>query len=92
MAGIDEEVAKLRKDVDQIGSDLRSLTEALKVMGVHQGQAAVNRARQAGDAARAEMDALKARADKEIEEHPLGSVLTSFGLGFLIGTLLDRRR
>jgi ElaB/YqjD/DUF883 family membrane-anchored ribosome-binding protein len=92
MASVDEEVAKLRKDMDQIRGDLGTLTEALKAAGVEQGQAAVNRARQAGGQARREADAWKAKADREIEEHPLTSVLMSFGIGFLIGMLLDRRR
>lgn len=42
--------------------------------------------------ARLQADAWKAKADQEIEEHPLTSVLMSFGIGFLIGMLLDRRR
>lgn len=92
MADVDAELVKLRKDMDQIGNDLRSLTQALKALGVEQGQAALERARRAGDSARSELDAWRAKADKEIEEHPLGSVLMFFGIGFLIGMLLDRRR
>lgn len=92
MASVDEEVAKLRKDMEQIRSDLGSLADTLKTVGVEQGRAAANRARRAGGNLRKEAEAWRARADKEIEENPLTSVLMSFGIGFLIGMLLDRRR
>ncbi len=92
MASVDEEVAKLRRDMDQLRGDITSMTATFKEMGAQRGRAAVARARRAGDSLREEAGAWRARADHEIEERPLTSVLTSFGIGFLIGMLLDRRR
>lgn len=92
MAGVDEEVAKLRKDMEQLRGDIGSLSEAFKDLGREKGRAAIDRARRTGEAARNEAQAWRERADKEIEENPLTSVLMSFGIGFLIGMLLDRRR
>lgn len=92
MAAVDEEVAKLRKDLEQLRGDIAGLSEAVKEAGRERGRAAIDRAKRSGAAARTEMHALRERADREIEEHPLTSVLMSFGVGFLIGMLLDRRR
>lgn len=91
MANVDEEVAKLRKDMDQLRDDIGALTSSLKEMGVQKGRAAMARAKRTGDSLREEAEAWRARADREIEERPFTSVLMSFGIGFLIGMLLDRR-
>lgn len=89
---VDDEVTKLKKDMDQLRTDIGGLTEALKSMGAEKGREAVARAKQSGASMREEAEALRARANSEIEERPLTSVLMSFGIGFLIGMLLDRRR
>lgn len=91
MASVDEEVAKMRKDMDQLRADIGTLTTSFKELGMQKGRAAVARARRTGDSVREEAEAWRAKADHEIEEHPFTSVLISFGIGFLIGMLLDRR-
>jgi ElaB/YqjD/DUF883 family membrane-anchored ribosome-binding protein len=91
MAGVDEELTKLRKDMDQLRGDILSLTEAFRDLGMEKGRAAMEKAKRTGASMRSDADALLARADKEIEERPLTSVLTSFGIGFLVGMLLDRK-
>ena len=91
MASVDEEVVKLRKDMDQLRNDISALTTSFKQLGMQKGREAVARARRTGDALREEAGAWRAKADHEIEQHPLTSVLVSFGVGFLIGMLLDRR-
>ncbi len=92
MASMDDEVAKLRKDMDQLRGDISTLTTSFKELGAQKGRAAIARARRTGDSVREEANAWRAKADHEIEEHPFTSVLVSFGVGFLIGMLLDRRR
>jgi ElaB/YqjD/DUF883 family membrane-anchored ribosome-binding protein len=91
MANVDDEVAKLRKDMDQLRSDISTLTATFKELGVQKGREAVARARKTGDALREEANAWRSRADHEIEQRPFTSVLMSFGIGFLVGMLLDRR-
>ena len=91
MASVDEEVAKLRRDMDQLRTDISALTTSFKEVGVQKGRAAMARARRTGDSLRNEAGAWRAKADHEIEEHPFTAVLMSFGIGFLIGLLLDRR-
>jgi ElaB/YqjD/DUF883 family membrane-anchored ribosome-binding protein len=91
MAAVDEELAKLRKDMDQLRGDIVSLTEAFKDLGMERGRAAMEKAKLTGASVLKDADALRARADREIEARPITSVLTSFGIGFLVGMLLDRR-
>jgi ElaB/YqjD/DUF883 family membrane-anchored ribosome-binding protein len=91
MAGVDEEMTRLRKDLDQLRGDILSLTEAFKDLGMEKGRAAMEKAKRTGASMRSDADALRARADREIEQRPITSVLTSFGIGFLVGMLLDRR-
>jgi len=91
MAAVDEELVKLKKDMDQLRGDIMSLTEAFKDLGMEKGRAAMARARSTGASMRDDADAVRARAHKEIEERPITSVLASFGVGFLVGMLLDRR-
>lgn len=91
MAGVDDEVAKLKKDIDQLRDDIGTLTNSFKELGAQKGRDAMDRAKRTGTSMREEAEAWRAKADHEIEERPLTSVLMSFGLGFLIGRLLDRR-
>ena len=91
MAAANEDVARLREDFDKLSDDVAALMTSLKEMGVARGREAVDRTRRAGDDLRADARAMEDRAEREIGAHPLTSVLTSFGLGFLIGMLLDRR-
>jgi ElaB/YqjD/DUF883 family membrane-anchored ribosome-binding protein len=77
--------------MEQLRGDIGALSEAVKEAGREKGRAAINRARRSGEAALGEAQALRERADQEIEAHPLTSVLMSFGIGFLIGMLFDRR-
>jgi ElaB/YqjD/DUF883 family membrane-anchored ribosome-binding protein len=92
MAGVDDELEKLRRDLDQLRGDILSLTETFRDIGLEKGRAAMEKAKRTGASVRSEADALRARADRGIEERPITSVLTSFGIGFLVGMLLDRRR
>lgn len=92
MANVDEEFQKLRADMDQIRSDLAALTTALQEAGVAKGRETLDRAKRSTASLKEEAEALRARADREIEERPLTSVLTSFGIGFLVGLLMERRR
>jgi ElaB/YqjD/DUF883 family membrane-anchored ribosome-binding protein len=87
-----EELAKLRKDIETLQSDVGSLLEALKSRSVEEGRDAMERAKKAGQALKSEAADLKERAEGHASEHPITTLLTSFGLGFVIGTLFDRRR
>ena len=92
MAKIDDDMAALRKDMDQLRGDLGVLLESIKEAGVERGRDAAGKAREAGENLRAEAERLQRSAEARVSEHPISSVLLSFGIGFLIGMILDRRR
>jgi ElaB/YqjD/DUF883 family membrane-anchored ribosome-binding protein len=92
MANVDEDVAKLRRDYDELRSDVQSLLNTMKDSGAQRGRDAWDRARRTGESLQEDAEELRHRAETKIGDHPMTSVLSSFGLGFLIGLLLDRRR
>jgi ElaB/YqjD/DUF883 family membrane-anchored ribosome-binding protein len=92
MATAEQEVEKLRSDVQQLRSDINILVQDVKDVGAQQSRFVVDRARKASESFLHEAEALRGRADQKIEQNPLMSVLVSFGIGFFIGRLLDRRR
>lgn len=91
MANVDDEMAKLRSDLDQLRGDMQSLVQAVKDSGVRQTRETLERAQRTGESLTEGVGDIPRRAEKQIGDHPLTSVLSSFGLGFLIGMLLDRR-
>ena len=101
-SALSKEMEQLRKDFASLRSDLSGVVETLRNMGAEQGRNAYQRARQAGEQAYGQARATgeqaygQARAaeqavEREISERPLISVLGAFGVGFLVGVLLDRR-
>ena len=88
----DDEVAKLRRDFDELRKDVSSLLDTMKDAGAQRGRDSWERARRAGESLHEEVESLQRQAESKIGDHPMTSVLSSFGLGFLIGLLLDRRR
>ena len=89
---VDDEVAKLRRDFEELRTDVRSLMDTMKDSGAQRGREAWDRARRAGESMQEEVEELRQQAERKIGAYPVTSVLSSFGLGFLIGLFLDRRR
>jgi len=91
MASTEHEMDQLRKEIEQLRGDVLKVVDALKDLGTAQGRVAVERARATGRSIKEEAEQLRSEADRHIEERPLTSVLMSFGIGCVIGMLLDRR-
>lgn len=93
--GIDQEMNKIKSDISDLRADMASLINALRDAGIEQGrqtyERAYERARHTGETVRSRTDEAYGMLGKEIEEHPLTSVLAAFGTGFVVGMLLDRR-
>jgi len=93
---ISNELKKLKSDIADLRSDVTSLVKTLKSAGIEKGQQAYEevyeRARQAGESARDRAEDVYDAFGKEVESRPLASVLTAFGVGFVVGMLLDHRR
>ncbi|MGB7932641.1 MAG: hypothetical protein WCH04_10540 [Gammaproteobacteria bacterium] len=87
----DDELAKLRRDFEELRTDVSSLLDSMKNAGAQRGRESWERAKRTGESLHEEVESLQRQAESKIGDHPMTSVLSSFGLGFLIGLLLDRR-
>lgn len=90
---IKADMAKLRVDVAELGDILRELG-AEKIGGARESVAdEVRRAREELDRRfqSARQRGRKAAEDVEhaVEEHPFSSLVTAFGIGFIVSRLLD---
>ncbi|MGA8258722.1 MAG: hypothetical protein WB783_00760 [Arenicellales bacterium] len=81
---INQDVDQLREDLNKLREDVSSLVDTMRKDGAARGRAAYESARESVDAARETLG-------REIEERPVTSILTAFGVGFVVGLLLDRR-
>lgn len=85
-----KEVDQLKAELDSLRKDFTQLTDTFKQMSREQVQAGTDQARdsaqQLGNQAR---DAAQ-NVEQEISARPLTSVLAAFGIGFIVGKLLDR--
>ena len=95
-----KELEALKADIAKLREDLGALTEAVKEAAGERVQGAKARA---ADSARGAWEEVERRlndvlgqgreavdqVEQRIAEHPGGSLLTAFGLGFIIGKLMD---
>jgi ElaB/YqjD/DUF883 family membrane-anchored ribosome-binding protein len=84
-------VDDLKADLSNLQSDLSSVVETLKKLATQVGEQNVGRAQKATAAAKQQISDASATAEHAIVERPFASVAVAFGIGFLIGKLLDRR-
>jgi ElaB/YqjD/DUF883 family membrane-anchored ribosome-binding protein len=97
-----KEMESLKSDLSQLREDVGNLTVALKEAGAARASEMSDEARQRMQAAASNLSAryddMRVRGEqavepvtREIQERPLTSVLTAFGVGFIIGKLLEKR-
>ncbi|NIZ01990.1 DUF883 family protein [Thalassospira lucentensis] len=86
--------AKLQADVDMLRKDLAEVTRTLKTMGSDAAhsttQAAAERIREVSGQARDQIDHARDVAVEHVRDRPLTSVAVTFGVGLLIGRLLQK--
>lgn len=98
----DKEVEKLRAEMDTLRADLARLTEQLSRTAKAGASAASDSAREEYARLREEMDRVAGivgdrsrqgmhMVQDQVETHPFVSLGAAFGVGFLLGKLLDRR-
>ena len=94
------ELETLKADVSKLRGDVGELLDLLKAMGLEKVSGAKETLdeelekrreefQEALKAARARGERTARAVEGEITDHPLGSVMTAFGLGFIIAKLLD---
>jgi ElaB/YqjD/DUF883 family membrane-anchored ribosome-binding protein len=89
---LNKDIEHLRRDLTALREDVSSLATSMKQVAAVRGREALNRIEELGERAKLESKELKESAARGIGEHPFTSVLTSFGLGFVIGMVLERKR
>lgn len=98
---LDQELDTLRADLGKIREDIAALTRTLgdtaaaevKAGGARLNEAAhaaKERAQRLADSARAQGEEGIAALEQRIEQNPITSILVAFGVGLVIGKLLDR--
>ena len=87
-----KEMEQLKKDLQSLQNDVSSVAKALKDAGVAEGKKAYNQAKGQGEALYARGESAAGAVGSKIDENPLTSVFTAFGVGFIIGSLLLNRR
>ena len=106
MAESDElrkDLDRLKADLDTLRSDIGEVAGALRDLGAERWHGArdsaedeLRRAREVlerrADEARARGREARDAAERQVSEHPLGSLLTAFGVGFALAKLLDMGR
>ena len=100
-----EELAAIKKDMQQLKADLAELVSAMKTRGQTKaenlGQDAINTLHEAIDTLSQRVNAAKAgasektraaadQAEQVIERHPVASLLTAFGIGFVLAKLFSK--
>lgn len=97
---IRKELDALKNDIAQLRKDIASLTSAVKDVAsdkVENGKAqARERVNNAWEDIERKLDDLLGQGrdtvrnvEQKIGEHPTGSILTAFGVGFLVAKLMD---
>jgi ElaB/YqjD/DUF883 family membrane-anchored ribosome-binding protein len=89
---LSNDVKKLKTDIDELRKDVASIARALKELGATKGREAFAEAEEVVEKARRRAAAAEERIGQEIEERPFASMLTAFGVGFVIGKLLGSDR
>lgn len=87
---VNKDLDELRDEVSKLRSDITDIADTLtKLAGdaVTDGQ---NRFRQSSARTREKAREVWGGLEHELEERPLTSVAVAFGLGFVLGKLLDR--
>lgn len=87
----DNETARLREELETLRGDIARLGETVKTITERSARTGVERARARAGQAREQVEDWTEQLGQHVEERPYGSVMMAFGLGFVLGKLLDRR-
>lgn len=86
----EHDISQLKADIAALKSDISSLTDSLRDEAGSRARQGYAKARRAGHNARKQAEKGVDAVEEQIEEYPFVSVLSAFGIGFVIGKLLDR--
>lgn len=86
----EKEMNQIKSDIAELRKDFAALTSTLKTEAGDKARRGYQRAREAGEEAQDYARAGAREVESHIEERPFTSVLSAFGIGFIIGKLMDR--
>lgn len=87
---VDKDVEELKREFADLKADMSKLTETIRNLYDDSTSEGRDRAREAFQRSRERARESVGAFEEEIGERPLTSIATAFGIGFIIGKLLDR--
>lgn len=84
------EIDELKHELETLRADFAQVMDSMKRATGAQAQAGVDAARDSADKLRGHARDAAESLESEIQARPYTSVLTAFGVGFVLGKLLDR--
>ncbi len=88
-ATTEKDIDDLKAQIAELRSDLAGVADAIKKLSGDAADEGVERVRRTAERARDRAKDTLGNLENEIEERPLTSVATAFGIGFILGKLLD---
>jgi len=89
--GTEANIQALQAELKVLRADFARIAELLKDTARHGSADAADRIRETAERGWSEAQKTAQTLIKEMEERPVGSALTIFGIGVLLGMLLARR-
>ncbi|MBK8174584.1 MAG: DUF883 family protein [Rhodospirillales bacterium] len=86
-----KDMEAVRAEMEKLRADFASMGRTLKELAADVGTDAYARVREGTDKARQRAGVAAESVTHTIEDRPLTSVLTAFGVGLLLGVLFGRR-
>jgi len=87
----EDDYETLRKEIDQLRSDVAALVNTLKGIAADETGSAYESVRRSAQKAQEQAQQTVGAVGQEIGERPFTSVLSAFSIGLLIGVLFSRR-
>lgn len=81
---------RLRGDLDRLRKDMEGLTRTVRDVASARGEEGMARARDMVDQAKAQASDYIDTTERTVKENPLVSVAVAFGVGWVVGRLMDR--
>ena len=88
----DADIKALQEQLTQLRADFAAISGTLKDLTRHGISEAAQRAAVPGEKAWAEVRRHAETVGHEIEEKPIASALTAFGIGLILGVIVNSRR
>jgi len=84
------ESAELRAEIESLKSDVSKLTDTIKRVSSERASQERERVRQTAEQSRQKASEAAGVVGQEIQQRPLTSLAAAFGVGFVLGKMLNR--